>query len=251
MRTMSGRARQRSEYVPPAPDAVTQLGLEQLVAGVRTLPRRRQQDSLDAPAAAVPLWCAGDVTLVRHPAVAIIGTRNVTPDGARRARKLGAQLADAGVVVTSGLARGVDTEALQAALQAGGRVIAVIGTPIDKAYPAENAALQQRIYREQLLVSQFAPGTRVYPFHFPERNRLMAALTDASVIIEASDTSGTLHQAAECVRLGRWLFIANSILKNTSLTWPARFCDYSKTRVLVETADVLTAMSGARTPPQA
>src|SRR5207247_10097113 len=107
----------------------------------------------------------------------------------------------AGIVVVSGLARGVDTEALSAAIAAGGRVIAVIGTPIDKAYPAENKRLQEQIYSEHLLISQFPPGRRVYQSNFPERNKLMAAISDATVIIEAGETSGTLHQAAAWVRV--------------------------------------------------
>ena len=158
------------------------------------------------------LWYSGDKALVQRPAVAIVGTRGVSPEGAARARRLARDLASANVVIVSGLAKGVDTHALTAAIENGGHVIAVIGTPIDKAYPVENKALQERIYTDHLLISQFKPGTRVYPSHFPERNKLMAAITDATVIIEASDTSGTLHQAAECVRLERWLFIAKSVL---------------------------------------
>ncbi len=142
----------------------------------------------------------------------------------------------------SGLARGVDTEALTAAMEAGGHVVAVIGTPVDRAYPAENAALQERIYREHLLVSQFAPDQRVFPSNFPERNKLMAALSDVTAIVEAGDTSGTLHQAAECIRLGRWLFIAKSVLDDTGLQWPNRFRSEPTCRPLAETADILTVL---------
>jgi DNA processing protein len=188
------------------------------------------------------LWCAGDVSRLSQQCVAIVGTREVSLEGAARARRLARELAAAGVVVISGLARGVDTEALTSAIAAGGKVVAVIGTPIDKAYPAENKRLQEKIYAEHLLISQFPPGQRVHPSYFPQRNKLMAALSDATAIIEAGETSGTLHQAAECVRLGRWLFIAKSVLDNPALKWPAKFRDEPKVRALTETKDILQAL---------
>jgi len=149
-------------------------------------------------------------------------------------------LAAQGVVVVSGLATGVDTEAMQAAITANGRTVGVIGTPIDKASPAANAGLHERIYTHDLLVSQFMSGSRVSKGNFPRRNRLMAALSDATVIVEASDTSGTLHQAAECVRLGRWLFIAEKVVDNRDLTWPSRFLGQPTVHVLSATVDVLS-----------
>src|SRR4029077_2549969 len=103
------------------------------------------------------------------------------------------------------------------------------------AYPAENKRLQEQIYRDHLLISPFASGERVFRANFPERNKLMAALSDATAIIEAGDTSGTLHQAAECVRLGRWLFIAKSVMEDSSLKWPANFKHYPNVRTLSST----------------
>jgi DNA processing protein len=127
-------------------------------------------------------------------------------------------------------------------MKAGGHVIAVIGTPLDKAYPVENKRLQEQIYREHLLLSQFPAGQRVFQSNFPVRNRLMAAMTDVTAIVEASDSSGTLHQAAECVRLGRWLFLAESIVKNSRLTWPAKFLDKPRVRVLTSTEEMLAVL---------
>jgi DNA processing protein len=167
----------------------------------------------------------------------------VSDAGAARARKLAKGLAQAGVAVVSGLAEGVDTVALTEAMRVGGRVAAVIGTPIDKAYPAENAALQEAIYREHLLISQFPIGTRTFRSHFPERNRVMAAVSDATVVIEASDTSGTLHQSAECVKLGRWLFIAKSVADDPALSWPAKFRGYKNCVILERVEDVLERIS--------
>ena len=195
------------------------------------------------------LWWAGDLSLVKKPCVAVVGARKVSPTGAKRARRLARELVEAGVVVVSGLAHGLDTQALTAAIEAGGKTIAVIGTPIDRAYPAANKRLQETIYRDHLLISQFEPSRRVYTSNFPDRNRLMAAITDATVIIEASDTSGSLHQAAECVRLKRWLFIANSIFDDPSLRWPASFGKYEKTRRLTTTEDVLQTLGIPRTCP--
>jgi DNA processing protein len=193
----------------------------------------------------VNVFVAGNVELLRSPCVSIVGTREVSDEGWSRASRLARELAAAGVVVVSGLARGVDTAALSGAIDAGGHVVAVIGTPLDKAYPAENAELQQTIYRDHLLVSPFPFGEQVFPSNFPKRNRVMAALSDASVIVEASDTSGTLHQAAECQRLGRWLFIMRSVVEDRSIKWPAKFIGKPRVAVLASTTDILNVVRRA------
>ena len=229
--------RQDVRYLPP-PDVVT-MNFESLLDGVRTIVPD-QQSRLGF--VGERLWCAGDVSLVRRRVVAIVGTRSVSLEGAARARRLARELVKAGVVIVSGLARGVDTEALTAAMDAGGKVIAVIGTPIDKAYPAENKRLQESIYRDHLLISQFESGRRVFQSNFPERNKLMAAISDATAIIEAGETSGTLHQAAECVRLQRWLFIARSVMDDPSLRWPDRFRHEPTVRILIDTDDIVSVL---------
>jgi DNA processing protein len=229
-------------YVPPAPHRISIVDLHALVEGLPSTNKDRQARLSFDGVAQVPLWYAGDLSLVQRKSVSIVGTRAVSPEGAARARRLARELAQAGIVVVSGLARGVDTEALTAAISAGGRVIAVIGTPLDKAYPAENKRVQEKIYSEHLLISQFPSGQRVFQSNFPERNKLMAALSGATVIIEAGETSGTLHQAAECVRLDRWLFIAKSVLENPALQWPAKFRDYPKVSPLSETQDILSVL---------
>lgn len=230
--------RSGARYAVPAPQQVRISTLQELIAGVRVI-IPAQQARLQTEE---KLWCVGDISLVRRKCVAIVGTRDVSPDGRARSRRLARELAMAGVVVVSGLARGVDTESLTAAIEAGGKVVAVIGTPIDRAYPAENKQLQEHIYRDHLLISQFAPGERVFPSNFPERNKLMAAISDATTIVEAGDTSGSLHQAAECVRLGRWLFIANSMVSDPTLQWPKRFLGQSTVKILNSTEDVLLAI---------
>jgi DNA protecting protein DprA len=189
------------------------------------------------------VFYAGDLDLLDAPTVSIVGTREVSDAGWKRASQLARELAKSGVTIVSGLAKGVDTAALTSAISNGGRVAAVIGTPLDKAYPAENWELQQQIYADHLLISPFKEGNRVFRSNFPVRNRVMAAISDATVIIEASDTSGTLHQAAECVRLGRWLFIARSVVEDASLKWPRDFLGQPKVGVLSTAADVTTAIA--------
>jgi DNA processing protein len=185
------------------------------------------------------VFYAGELDLLDAPTVSIVGTREVSEAGWKRASQLARELAKSGITVVSGLAKGVDTAALTSAISNGGSVAAVIGTPLDKAYPAENAELQQQIYTHHLLMSPFKEGDRVFKSNFPVRNRVMAAISDATVIVEASDTSGTLHQAAECVRLGRWLFILKSVAEDRSLEWPARFLGKPNVEVLNGTDDVL------------
>ncbi len=169
------------------------------------------------------LYVAGDQSLLSRTSVAVVGSRKVSPEGARLAATLARELARCGIVTMSGLAEGVDEVAHTAALAAGGRTIAVIGTPLSRVYPAKHARLQQQIYSEHLLISPFPEGTKTFPSHFPERNRVMARLARATVIIEASDTSGSLHQAVECEKNGKRLFIARSVLNDSSLKWPMRF----------------------------
>jgi DNA processing protein len=229
-------------YLPP--QEVSVIKIADLLEGVREIPETQQgRLGIAEGSRGFSLWCAGDLSLVKRPCVAVVGARQVSTSGAARARRLARELSQSGVVVVSGLALGVDTEALTAALEAKGRTIAVIGTPIDKAYPAENRHLQELIYKENLLISQFPPGEKTYPSNFPERNKLMAAISDATVIVEAGDTSGSLHQAAECLRLNRWLFIAKSVLEDKTLQWPSRFTHYAKTRPLNVTDDILNALN--------
>lgn len=117
-------------YAPPGDEGVGVINLSTLLRGIRELtPEQQARLSFEADSGDARLWCTGDVDLIRRRSVAIVGTRSVSPEGAARARRLARELAQAGIVVVSGLARGVDTEALGSAIAAGGRVIAVIGTP--------------------------------------------------------------------------------------------------------------------------
>lgn len=190
------------------------------------------------------VFVAGDVALLRAPhRIAIVGARDASPDGLRRAGKLAAQLAERQAVVVSGLAEGIDAAAHRAAMAVGGRTIAVIGTPLNRCYPARHAALQEEIYRAHLLVSQFPPGAKVSASSFPARNRTMAMISHASVVVEASDSSGSLSQAAEVRRLGRTLFIMRSVAENARLAWPAAFLK-SGAQILDDVEQLLGILDG-------
>lgn len=173
------------------------------------------------------LFVAGDLGLLANGArVSLVGSRKPSKDGLKRAARLTRLLVERGMVVVSGLAAGIDTAAHTAAIEARGHTIAVLGTPLDQSYPPQNRALQERIGREHLLVSQFAPGSTGGRTRFPMRNRTMALISDATVIVEAGEGSGTLHQGWEALRLGRPLFIMESTAKDAALSWPAEMQQY-------------------------
>jgi DNA processing protein len=145
----------------------------------------------------------GDLGALHDAAAAIVGARAATDYGQRMARHLARDLAAAGVVVVSGLARGVDAAAHRATLDAGGRTVAVMGTGLDRVYPAENRQLADAIAGRGALVTEFAPRELPLHYHFPRRNRLIAALSWAVVVVEAGRTSGSLSTARWAVEQGR------------------------------------------------
>jgi len=156
------------------------------------------------------LYLAGNLAVFSAgPRVSIVGSREASAQGKQRAARLARALVSRGVTVVSGLAEGIDTVAHVTAMESGGRTIAVLGTPLDRYFPAENRALQERIMREQLAISQFERAGG--PKNFPMRNRTMALLCEATVIVEAGEKSGTAHQGWEALRLGRLLFFMESL----------------------------------------
>lgn len=173
------------------------------------------------------LFVSGKMKLpLTHPRVAIIGTRTASSEGRRIASKLSLALAQEGVTIVSGLARGIDTEAHIATIKGGGRTIAVLGTPLSRTYPPENAELQSLIMRDHLAVSQFADGHLTQPKDFILRNRTMALIADASVIVESGETGGSLRQGWEALRLGRPLFIHTREFDRRELEWPRKMARY-------------------------
>jgi len=141
--------------------------------------------------------------LLARPAVAIVGARACSPYGAQVARMLGRRLAAAGAVVVSGLARGIDGEAHRGALDAGGTTVAVLGCGIDRDYPAAHATLAGEIAETSLLISEYEPGIEPAPWRFPARNRILAGLCLATIVVEARERSGALITADFALEEGR------------------------------------------------
>lgn len=172
----------------------------------------------------------GSLELAHSPkSIAVVGTRNPSEEGKKRAKRLVKLLVQHDFTIFSGLAKGIDTIAHETAIEYGGRTAAVVGTPVTEAYPKENKYLQEFIAKEYLLVSQvpilrYARQTwKSNRLFFPERNATMSALSDATIIVEAGESSGTLIQARAALKQGRKLFILDSCFQNTSLTWPAAY----------------------------
>ena len=184
------------------------------------------------------LWARGDRNLLKDGLrVSVVGSRNMSKEGASRARAFSKALVDRGITVVSGLAAGIDTIAHETAIESGGRTIAVLGTPINQAYPKTNAGLLDRIASDHLAVSQFPEGYPFRPHNFPQRNRTMALISDATVIVEASEKSGTKHQGWEAIRLGRLVFILDNVAKNPDLTWPKEMIEYGAQVIRRENLD--------------
>ena len=149
---------------------------------------------------------AAPFDVLTREAVAIVGARACSGYGASVARSLAREVAAAGLVVVSGLARGIDSEAHRGALEAGGTTVAVLGCGIDRDYPAAHADLARRIADTGLIVSEYAPGVEPAPWRFPARNRIVAGLCAATVVVEARERSGALITADLALEEGREVF---------------------------------------------
>ena len=162
--------------------------------------------SIHDPPPGLFLRGSADAELLGRPAVAVVGARSCSGYGATVARALGRDLAAAGLVVVSGLARGIDGEAHRGALEADGVTVGVLGCGIDRDYPAVHGELAQRIAETGLVVSEYAPGVDPAPWRFPARNRLIAGLAAATVVVEARERSGALITADLALEEGREVF---------------------------------------------
>jgi DNA processing protein len=173
------------------------------------------------------LYVKGSMDIpLQGPRVSIIGSRKASPNGIENAKTITRTLIENQTVIVSGLAEGIDTSAHETTIAAGGKTIAVLGTPLNKVYPRKNLQLQQEIMADHLAISQFPIGHITTPKDFVLRNRTMALISDATIIVEAGDTSGSLHQGWEALRLGRSLFIWKSVLNNKQLSWPEKMLQY-------------------------
>lgn len=226
-----------SDLLPPEEIDAASKRLHDLVErdslgdlGIRVMGTGEYPGSLqDAQNPLQVFYYQGIWDLVRTPSVAVVGSRKVSDAGLRRTRKLVHHLVKDGFTIVSGLASGVDSAAHRAALEFGGLTYGVIGTPLNHIYPKENSDLQRLFKERYLLISQVPflkyeqQDFRKNRSFFPERNITMSALTKATIIVEASDTSGTLYQARAALAQGRKLFILESCFQNSSISWPERF----------------------------
>jgi len=186
------------------------------------------------------LYMAGDEKLLYHKRrVSVVGSRKATKDGLIRARIVSKALVDHDIIVVSGLAAGIDTMAHRTAMENGGRTIAVLGTPLDKAYPKRNSELLEAIKKEHLAISQFPEGYPSMPKNFPIRNRTMALISDATIIIEAGEKSGTRHQGWEALRLGREVYILENVANDPMITWAKEMIDYGAQSLSRENIDLV------------
>lgn len=206
-------------------ESIDLIKLNILISGTLDYPKRLR----DAKEPIEILYYSGNIDYLYSKGVAIVGSRKPSENGIKRAKKLVKMLIEDDFTIYSGLAEGIDTAAHTSALENNGRTVAVIGTPLNEFYPRQNKELQIEIAKKHLLVSQ-VPFIRYSMQNFmwnrgffPERNKTMSALSEATVIIEASETSGTLIQAKAALDQNRKLFILQNCFENKSITWPEKF----------------------------
>ena len=173
------------------------------------------------------LYICGSLSIpLPHPRIAIVGSRQASPQALETAREITSTLVQNGGIIVSGLARGIDTVAHKTAIEEGGKTIAVLGTPLDKFYPRENAPLQRIIMEKHLAVSQFPINQPTRPRNFLERNKTIALISDVSIIVDARNSGGTINYGWNAIRLGRPLFIWKSVINNESLIQPRKMLKY-------------------------
>jgi DNA processing protein len=183
-------------------DRIAALGIEVLTWQDETYPARLMEVDQPPPV----LYVRGGLASEDEWAVAVVGTRRLTAYGRQAAEDIAAALARSGVTVVSGMARGVDGVAHQAAIKAGGRTLAVLGCGVDRIYPPEHRRLADEISAHGALMSDYPPGTEPDAANFPPRNRIISGLSKAVVVIEAGETSGALITASFAAEQGREVF---------------------------------------------
>ncbi|MGB6451230.1 MAG: DNA-processing protein DprA [Steroidobacteraceae bacterium] len=224
------------EHRRRALDLAAAAGVDGLGVSVRGMPAYPQRLRAAAHPVEV-LYHQGKLPLLTGRCIAIVGTRHPSRDGTRRAAFLARHLAKAGFVLLSGLAQGIDTAVHVAAIEAGGLTAAVLGTPLTACFPPGNAGLQRQLAREFLLVSQvpivrYARQTvdenRQF---FRERNATLAALAEATIVVEAGERSGALIPARYALEQGRTVFILDHCFRDPALIWPGRLAERGAIRV--------------------
>ena len=191
------------------------------------------------------LWVRGALSDRDDRSVAVVGTRKASPAGLERARQIAHQLVEADYAVVSGLAVGIDTASHLAALQAGGRTIAVVGTGLRRAFPKQNAELQHRLGSESAVVSQFEPDQEARKWTFPMRNAVMSGIARATVVVEATYTSGARMQARLALEHGRPVVLMEALLEHE---WARTYAERPGVHVVAEVAEVIDRLDRLYAP---
>jgi len=191
------------------------------------------------------LWVRGALSDRDDRSVAVVGTRKASPAGLERARQIAYQLVEADYAVVSGLAVGIDTASHLAALQAGGRTIAVVGTGLRHAFPKQNAELQRRLSNESAVLSQFEPDQEARKWTFPMRNAVMSGIARATVVVEATYTSGARMQARLALEHGRPVVLMEALLEHE---WARAYAERPGVHVVSEVAEVIDRLDRLYAP---
>lgn len=192
------------------------------------------------------LFVRGQLLAEDDRAFAVVGTRSATPAGLEQARELAAGLAQHGITVLSGLALGIDSAGHSAALDAGGRTVAVMGTGINRIYPPGNETLADRIAQQGALVSQFWPDAPPTKFSFPMRNAVMSGMAIGTVVVEANSISGAKNQARQALDHGKRLFLMESLVLKQP--WAQAYARHPGTTVIKSVDELLKAVRAAKKP---
>lgn len=184
------------------------------------------------------LYVRGNAKLLGLPSISVIGTRSPSLEGKKSAAQTAMAIGKRSYVVASGLALGIDGVAHKTALDNGFPTIAVLGTPLTSCYPPEHVLLQEEIGRRGALVSRFAPSSSTQKWFFLLRNRLMSALSLASVVVEDRDGGGAVRQAAFALEQKKYLFLYQSSLDNHSFLWPKEFANRPRVFVVKQASDI-------------
>jgi DNA processing protein len=215
-----------------------------MAAGVNLVPLTdsryppRLKDIYDPPPI---LFGRGRLELLETLMIGVVGTRRPTPYGIAAAQRLSRDLAGAGLTIASGMARGIDTAAHKAALEAGGDTIAVFGCGVDEIYPAENRKLAEQIADKGLLISEFPMGTPAYPQNFPVRNRIIAGISAGVLVVEGGEYSGSAITAKLAVDQGREVFAVPGNI-TSKMSWGPNLLIKQGAKLVQEWNDVVTEL---------
>lgn len=200
---------------------------------------KRLRTIFDAPSI---LFACGRIELIDTVMIGVVGTRRPSPYGMAAADKLSRELAQAGLTIASGMARGIDTAAHKAALEVGGNTVAVFGSGIDQIYPAENRKLSEQIASRGLLVSEFPMGMPAFPQNFPVRNRIVSGLSAGILVVEGAQYSGSGITARLAIEQGRELFAVPGNI-TSKLSWAPNLLIKQGAKLVQGVEDVLAELS--------